>query len=85
MFAFQRMRLGLWVIVTLVWLGGSAAWAEDDSLNGLWADFNHYVRIARPDLADAAGSALLEQADAQKILDVVEASEYDDYEQVLER
>jgi len=85
MFIFQRMRLGLWVIVALTGLGSHVVWAEDSPLDDLWADFNHYVRIARPDLANAAGSALLKQADAQKILDVVEASEYDDYPQTLER
>ncbi len=44
----------------------------------LWDDFNHYVLIARPDLAAAAGEALLNAAEPAAILDVVEASDFKD-------
>lgn len=49
----------------------------------LWSDFNHYVRIARPDLALASGTALLKAVDDQQLLDVVEAGDYKDYEKTL--
>ena len=51
----------------------------------LWADFNHYVIIARPDLAQAAGQVLLEIADNSQLLDVVEAGDYDNYLSNLQR
>ncbi len=51
----------------------------------LWADFNHYVIIARPDLAQAAGQVLLEIADDSQLLDVVEAGDYDNYLSNLQR
>jgi hypothetical protein len=50
----------------------------------LWDDFNHYVLIARPDLAVGAGQALLNSADAATILDVVEASDFKDWQRVME-
>ncbi len=49
----------------------------------LWSDFNHYVRIARPDLAQATGEALLKAVDEQQLLDVVESGDYHDYEKTL--
>ena len=51
----------------------------------LWDDFNHFVLIARPDLAEASAVALLEIADDPTLLDVVEASQYTEYEQNLLR
>lgn len=45
----------------------------------LWEDFNHYVRIARPDMAQAAGAALLGRVSDDDLLDVVEAGDYEDY------
>ncbi|MEE9212036.1 MAG: hypothetical protein V3U29_05225, partial [Phycisphaeraceae bacterium] len=51
----------------------------------LWDDFNHYVLIARPDLAGAAGAQLLAQVDDAAMLDIVEASDYTNFEQVLQR
>ncbi|MCC6681564.1 MAG: hypothetical protein IT445_11740 [Phycisphaeraceae bacterium] len=59
--------------------------AQDQDAAGLWADFNHYVLVARPDLAKAAGEALLQKADEQQLLDVVEASDYANYDRTLQR
>lgn len=39
----------------------------------LWSDFNHYVVVARPDLAKAAATQLL-SVDPQKLLDAVESA-----------
>jgi hypothetical protein len=43
----------------------------------LWDDFNHYVLIARPDLALAAGTALRDRVNDQQLLDIAEKSDYD--------
>ncbi len=50
-----------------------------------WADFNHYVKIARPDLADAAAISLLGAVDDAKLLAVVEAGDYKDWPATLEQ
>lgn len=50
----------------------------------LWGDFNHYVLIARPELALGIGNALLSVED-QQLLDIVEASTYTNYETTLFR
>jgi len=63
---------------------GQAQPAVDAELASQWADFNHYVLIARPELAKAAGESLL-QADPQALLDVVEAGDYSDYQDNLRR
>ncbi len=51
----------------------------------LWDDFNHYVLIARPELAAAAAQALLDQVNPDQLLDIVEASRFREYEQTLVR
>ncbi len=57
----------------------------------LWQDFNHYVRVARPDMAAATGNSLLalypEGKDGNRqLLEVVEnAGDYADFEATLER
>jgi hypothetical protein len=62
------------------------ALAQNQDPAQLWADFNHYVRIARPDLAQAAASTLLQAVDNPTLLDIVEQSDYaDDYDQTLDR
>lgn len=63
----------------------AGAQAPDADPASLWADFNHYTLIARPDLADAAGKALLQQVDNTQLLDIVEAGDYSDYDAVLLR
>lgn len=59
--------------------------AQEQTPAVLWDDFNHYVLIARPDLAVATGEKLLQQADAATLLDVVEASDFPDYLKALDR
>lgn len=59
--------------------------AEGPPLAQLWDDFNHYVLIARPELAAAAGQALLQRAQPQELVDIVEASRFQDYDQTLVR
>ncbi|MEX0777803.1 MAG: hypothetical protein WD042_19040 [Phycisphaeraceae bacterium] len=50
-----------------------------------WADFNHYVLIARPDLAKAAGDELL-KLEGAALLQIVENSDYATrYQETLRR
>src|SRR5690606_33319282 len=65
--------------------GADAAQEVDPQAAALWTDFNHYVRIARPDQALAAGRALLNQVSQDELLRIVEASEYQDYQSTLQR
>ena len=78
-------RFTLPMLVAAMLLGPAAMAADQPDSAALWADFNHYVHVARPDLADAAGTALLTKIDKQALLDVVEASDYKDYDQALQR
>ena len=57
----------------------------DRSIQQLWSDFNHYVLIARPDLAASSAEALLQRSEPGELLDAVEASEYDNYRSTLEQ
>ncbi|MCE9590475.1 MAG: hypothetical protein K8S99_08130 [Planctomycetes bacterium] len=87
------LRRSIWslgLVLTLL-LTGAAAVAQEEAApktettpKTLWADFNHYVRIARPDLAQAAGSVLLEKADGNQLLEIVESGDYPDYERTLQ-
>lgn len=83
----QHKILGLAASLWLAGLGlfSTAAKADNPDPASLWADFNHYVRIARPDLADAAGNALINTVAEEQLLDVVEAGEYQDYDQTFLR
>ena len=65
--------------------GVQAASEQDQNPVSLWEDFNHYVRVARPDLANAAGTALLDNVTKQELLDIVESSDYKNHEQTLLR
>jgi hypothetical protein len=81
------MRIGrcLGFAVTLLLAAGSVQGQEQDPPQ-LWADFNHYTLVARPDLANDAGQALLDAVDQQQLLQIVEGSEYaDKYRDVLDR
>ncbi|MDX1681914.1 MAG: hypothetical protein R3336_02230 [Phycisphaeraceae bacterium] len=62
-----------------------AAGQEQATPESLWNDFNHYVRIARPDLAEAAAVQLMSRVNADQLLDVVEQGQYDDWEQTIIR
>lgn len=86
-FAQKKLLLGLFLLLPLAFCAGvDQARAQDvQDRSALWADFNHYVKIARPDLAQAAASALLAGTGDQELLDVVEASDYKDYQLTLQR
>jgi hypothetical protein len=79
----QRGLLGLWLFVLACWPGSLSA--QEQSPAALWEDFNHYVLIAKPDLALATGQLLLEQADNQTLLSTVESSERKEWVNVLAR
>ncbi|MFW6337011.1 MAG: hypothetical protein ACOC3G_07770, partial [Phycisphaeraceae bacterium] len=51
----------------------------------LWGDFNHYMLIARPELAAASGEALLDRTEPEQLLDAVEQGDYDNWERTLEQ
>lgn len=80
----QKFAYGLTTILLCLSTAGLALAQEADPAS-LWSDFNHYVRIARPDLAAAAGTALLSSVENAELLDIVEASEYGDYDVTLLR
>lgn len=66
----------------------STAPAQDDpkSPARLWEDFTHYVLVVNEKLAVGSAQALLQAADEQKLLDIVEASSHrDDYQRILDR
>jgi hypothetical protein len=60
------------------------AQAQSKGTLGLWEDFNHYVLIARPDLAEDLGKQLL-KANSDQLIDAVEVSTYTDFEKTLYR
>jgi hypothetical protein len=80
-------RVFLWVVALLVaWAPTATLQAQEQEPAQLWADFNHYVLVARPQLAADAGQALLEQVDNAQLLKIVEGSDYaDKYPDVLDR
>lgn len=78
-----NLLLSVMFLVTLAPLSATAQQSQKEPAD-LWADFNHYVLIARPDLAASAGQALL-NTKGDVLLDVVEASEYTDYDKTLLR
>lgn len=79
----QRSMLGLWLLVFTCL--PTTLFAQDQTPASLWEDFNHYVLIAKPDLALASGQALLDQADNAALLSTVESSERKDWVNVLAR
>lgn len=88
MSAARRMVLSLLVLTSALLTVTAPVVAQQQQQQdpaALWADFNHYVLIARPELASAAGEALLDQADNSQLLQVVEASDYKDYDRTLAR
>lgn len=81
-----RRRLVLSTVVLLAVSVVIAGAAEEPSPASLWLDFNHYVRIARPDLAQAAANTLLKTVKPQELLDIVEAArDYQDYDLTFQR
>lgn len=79
----QRVLLGVWLSVLACM--PSALFAQSQTPEALWEDFNHYVLIAKPDLALATGQALLERADNATLLSTVEASDRKEWVNVLAR
>ncbi|MEQ9460179.1 MAG: hypothetical protein RIG82_04430 [Phycisphaeraceae bacterium] len=71
------------VVVLLGWAGPTFG----QTAASLWDDFNHYLLIARPELASGAGQALLREVerDDALLLEVVENSDFADYEGALVR
>jgi len=81
----RRSWIGLCLMATLG-VTTSTAWGQNQDARSLWVDFNHYVRIARPDLAKAAGEKLLSTVNDAQLLDIVEGTrEYQDYDRTLVR
>ncbi|QDU71954.1 hypothetical protein [Mucisphaera calidilacus] len=78
-------RRVLAALVVLVSVLPGAAMAQRAAT--LWDDFNHYLLIARPELAAGAGEALLEAVgdDGPQLLEVVESSDFADFETALIR
>ncbi len=79
----QRRLLGLCLLVSASWPGSLLA--QEQTPEALWEDFNHYVLIAKPDLALATGQTLLKQADNQALLATVESSDREAWANVLAR
>lgn len=79
----QRLLSGVWLSVLAC--TPSALFAQDQTPDTLWEDFNHYVLIAKPDLALATGEALLDQANNETLLKTVEASDRKDWANILSR
>jgi DNA-binding response OmpR family regulator len=80
---WRRSWLTVSVLLSLMAFSAASAQAQDAAK--LWADFNHYVRIARPDLASAAAVALLTHTSDDQLLDAIEKSEYADYDDTFAR
>jgi hypothetical protein len=87
-----RPELWLWLVLILgLTAAPQAAYCQDDAVDQVsrkhWIDFCHYVRIAKPSLAHGAGTALLDRASDEQLVDVVEASlsDYPNWERVLVR
>ncbi|MEM6331825.1 MAG: HEAT repeat domain-containing protein [Planctomycetota bacterium] len=60
------------------------ALGQSGDIDDAWADFNHYVLVARADLAAAAADTLL-NADPDDVLAAVEAGTYDSWPSTLVR
>ncbi len=73
------------LLICLQFAGTANAQNTDANSAQQWADWNHYVIIARPDLAKAAGEQLLQLEDGA-LLDIVEGSDYANrYQDILTR
>jgi len=83
----SRMRIAsLGLVVGLTLLGGRSLGVNEQALQQ-WKDFIHYSRVARLELAAAAGQSLLEMdLEPQALVEVIEQSPYaEDYEADLAR
>ncbi|MBL4701021.1 MAG: hypothetical protein JKX85_07170 [Phycisphaeraceae bacterium] len=78
-----RVTLGM-ICLSLCFVIAPLAKAQSSGTLQLWEDFNHYVLIARPDLAEDLGKKLL-KANSDRLIDAVEVSTYTDFEKTLFR
>lgn len=78
-----RVALGM-IFLSLCTMFTPLANAQSTGTLGLWEDFNHYVLIARPDLADDLAKQLL-KVNSDQLIDAVEQSTYTDFEKTLFR
>ena len=78
-------RVTMAVLSAAATMPAMAQTQPDTSAVSLWVDFNHYVRIARPDLASAAATTLLSRVKDDELLLLIETSEYKDWEQTIAR
>lgn len=69
----QSRGLSVVMIFTLLVAAVPALGQAEQKPEQLWDDFIHYVRIARPDLAQAAAESLMSSVDDQQLLDILEA------------
>ena len=77
---------GYALLAILLLVAAPAAWCQDEQTPASsWVDYNHYVRIARPDLALASAQVLLDSVNDGQLLDIVEAGEYPDYDRTFQR
>lgn len=76
-----RRWMALCLAGVSIFVGASTLLAQAQDAQQLWIDFNHYVRIARPDLARGAAEAL-EAVDDDTLLQVVESGDYRDWEKL---
>ena len=77
---------GYALLAILLLVAAPAAWCQDEQTPvSSWVDYNHYVRIARPDLALASAQVLLDSVNDEQLLDIVEAGEYPDYDRTFQR
>ena len=84
--------LASWLCPQSIWAQEAApdAAAEGDAADGaagatidpanarLFDDFMHYILVARPELAASVGQSLLDATNEEKLLDIVEASDFAD-------
>lgn len=85
----------LWLCVTTVLLVLASADAvqaqarpepqQSIAVDQLWADFNHYVLIARADLAQAAATVLTQEANEDDLLIAVESGGYPNWHKQIDR
>lgn len=78
-----RVALGM-ICLSLCMVCAPLARAQSAGTLQLWEDFNHYVLIARPDLAEDLGKQLL-KVNPDQLIDAVESSTYSDFEKTLFR
>lgn len=85
MWHVRRWLLSLAAVAAMLATAHPASAQEQRTPEQLWGDFNHYMLIARPELAAASGQALLDRTEPEQLLDAVEQGDYDNWERTLEQ